>query len=122
MPAKTPSTRKTPARKAPTDHLKKTTDAEIKSLKDLPAAKYFKPLEEIDPVDALDVVEALEGMVEEGDEPSIASMKALARVVSDERFIVDMDVWRRELWNAAHMTDALEACVAFAGDLGKGVN
>lgn len=113
---------KPPARKAPTDHLKKAADVEIKSLKDLPAAKYFKPLEEIDPVDALDVVEALEGVVEDGDEPSIASMKALARVVSDERFIVDMDVWRRELWNAAHMTDALEACVAFAGELGKGVN
>lgn len=113
---------KTPARKAPTDHLKKAADVEIKSLKDLPAAKYFKPLEEIDPVDALDVVEALEGVVKDGDEPSIASMKALARVVSDERFIVDMDVWRRELWNAAHMTDALEACVAFAGELGKGVN
>lgn len=122
MPTKTAAARKTPARKAPTDHLKKSTDVEIKSLKDLPAAQYFKPLEEIDPVDALDVVEALEGMTAEGEEPSIASVKALARVVSDERFIVDMDVWRRELWNAAHMTDALEACMAFAGELGKGVN
>lgn len=114
-----PTTRKPTTRKAPTDHLKKE---DVKRLKDLPAAKYFKPLEEIDPVDALDVVEALEGMATEGEEPSIASVKALARVVSDERFIVDMDVWRRELWNAAHMTDALEACVAFAGELGKGVN
>lgn len=107
------------ARKAPADHLKK---AEIKSLKDLPAAKYFKPLEEIDPIDALDVVEALEGLVAEGEEPSIAAVKEIARVVSDGRFVMDMDVWRRELWNAAHMADALEACVAFAGELGKGVN
>lgn len=114
-----PTTPKTPARKAPADHLKKE---DVKRLKDLPAAKYFKPLEEIDPVDALDVVEALEGMATEGEDPSIASVKALARVVSDERFIVDMDVWRRELWNAAHMTEALEACVAFAGELGKGMN
>lgn len=113
------TTPKAPARKAPADHLKKQ---DIKSLKDLPAAKYFKPLEEIDPVDALDVVEALEGMAAEGEEPSIASVKDIARVVSDERFIVDMDVWRRELWSAAHMTDALEACVAFAGELGKGMN
>lgn len=112
------ATKATTPRKAPADHLKKQ---EIKGLKGLPAAKYFKPLEEIDPIDALDVVEALEGMVTEGEEPSIASVKAVARVVSDERFIVDMDVWRRELWNAAHMTDALEACVAFAGELGKGV-
>lgn len=114
MTTKAPTTRKTPA-----DHLKKQ---EIKRLKDLPAVKYFRPLEEIDPIDALDVVEALEGMAAEGEEPSIASVKAIARVVSDERFIVDMDEWRRELWNAAHMTDALEACVAFAGELGKGVN
>lgn len=114
------ATKATPAtRKAPADHLK---TQEIKRLKDLPAAKYFKPLEEIDPLDALDVVEALEGMAVEGEEANIASVKAVARVVSDERFIVDMDVWRRELWNAAHMTDALEACVAFAGELGKGAN
>lgn len=119
MPAKTTAARKTPARKVPADHLKK---AEIKRLKDLPAAKYFKPLEEIDPIDALDVVEALEGLAVEGEAPTIASLKAVARVVSDERFIVDMDVWRRELWNAAHMEEALEACVAFAGELGKGVN
>ena len=114
MATKAPATRKTP-----TDRLKKK---EIKRLKDLPAAKYFKPLEEIDPLDALDVVEALEGMAVEGEEANIASVKAVARVVSDERFIVDMDVWRRELWNAAHMTDALEACVAFAGELGKGAS
>lgn len=109
----------TTPRKAPADRLKKQ---EIKRLKDLPAARYFRPLEEIDPLDALDVVEALEGVAAEGEELSIASVKAIARVVSDERFIVDMDVWRRELWNAAHMTDALEACVAFAGELGKGAN
>ena len=120
MATKATTPRKAPARKAPADHLKKA--GEVKRLKDLPAAKYFKPLGEIDPIDALDVVEALEGMAAEGEEPSIASVKALARVVSDERFIVDMDVWRRELWNAAHMTDALEACVAFAGELGKGMN
>lgn len=115
----TTATRKASARKAPADHLKKQ---EIKKLQDLPAAKYFRPLEDIDPIDALDVIEALEGMVSDGEEPSIASVKAVARVVSDERFIVDMDVWRRELWNAAHMTEALEACVAFAGELGKGMN
>lgn len=118
MDTKAPATRKTP-----TDRLKKQ---KIKRLKDLPAAKYFKPLEEIDPLDALDVVEALDGMAVEGEVEgegaNIASVKAVARVVSDERFIVDMDVWRRELWNAAHMTDALEACVAFAGELGKGAN
>lgn len=114
MVTKAPATRKTP-----TDRLKKQ---KIKRLKDLPAAKYFRPLEEIDPLDALDVVEALDGMAVEGEEANIASVKAVARVVSDERFIVDMDVWRRELWNAAHMTDALEACVAFAGELGKGAN
>ena len=121
MATKAPTTaRKAPARKVPADHLKKAD--EVKRLKDLPAAKYFRPLEDIDPIDALDVVEALEGMAAEGEEPSIASVKAVARVVSDERFIVDMDVWRRELWNAAHMTEALEACVAFAGELGKGMN
>lgn len=119
MPAKT-TARKTTARKAPADHLPKAAD--MKSLKDLPAAKYFRPLEEIDPVDALDVIEALEGLAAEGEEPSIGSVKAIARVVSDARFIIDMDVWRRELWNAAHLEEAMDACVAFAGELGKGVN
>lgn len=119
MPTKAPA-RKAPARKAPLDHLPEAKN--VKSLKDLPAAKYFRPLEEIDPIDALDVIEALEDLAADGEDPSLGAVKSVARVVSDERFIVDMDVWRRELWNASHMKEALEACVAFAGELGKGVS
>nr|DAX28236.1 MAG TPA: hypothetical protein [Caudoviricetes sp.]DAX56817.1 MAG TPA: hypothetical protein [Caudoviricetes sp.] len=87
--------------------------------KKLPGAKYFRPLNEIDPVDALEAVEALQGL--DGDDFTNQDMKLLVKAVVNDTFIVDVETFRKEFYNAANLLPAIQTVSAFVEELGKGM-
>lgn len=87
--------------------------------KKLPGAKYFRPLNEIDPVDALEAVEALQGL--DGDDFTHQDMKLLVKAVVNDTFIVDVETFRKEFYNAANLLPAIQTVSAFVEELGKGM-
>ena len=87
--------------------------------KKLPGAKYFCPLNEIDPVDALEAVEALQGL--DGDDFTNQDMKLLVKAVVNDTFIVDVETFRKEFYNAANLLPAIQTVSAFVEELGKGM-
>lgn len=87
--------------------------------KKLPGAKYFRPLNEIDPIDALEAVEALQGL--DGDDFTNQDMKLLAKAVVNDTFIVDVETFRKEFYNAANLLPAIQTVSAFVEELGKGM-
>lgn len=87
--------------------------------KKLPGAKYFRPLNEIDPVDALEAVEALQGL--DGDDFTDQDMKLLVKAVVNDTFIVDVETFRKEFYNAANLLPAIQTVSAFVEELGKGM-
>lgn len=87
--------------------------------KKLPSAKYFRPLNEIDPVDALEAVEALQGL--DGDDFTNQDMKLLVKAVVNDTFIVDVETFRKEFYNAANLLPAIQTVSAFVEELGKGM-
>lgn len=87
--------------------------------KKLPGAKYFRPLNEIDPIDALEAVEALQGL--DGDDFTNQDMKLLVKAVVNDTFIVDVETFRKEFYNAANLLPAIQTVSAFVEELGKGM-
>lgn len=87
--------------------------------KKLPGAKYFRPLNEIDPIDALEAVEALQGL--DGDDFTNQDMKLLVKAVVNDTFIVDVETFRKEFYNAANLSGAIQTVSAFVEELGKGM-
>lgn len=87
--------------------------------KKLPGAKYFRPLNEIDPIDALEAVEALQGL--DGDDFTDQDMKLLVKAVVNDTFIVDVETFRKEFYNAANLLPAIQTVSAFVEELGKGM-
>lgn len=87
--------------------------------KKLPGAKYFRPLNEIDPIDALEAVEALQGL--DGDDFTNQDMKLLVKAVVNDTFIVDVEKFRAEFYNAANLLPAIQTVSAFVEELGKGM-
>lgn len=87
--------------------------------KKLPGAKYFRPLNEIDPIDALEAVEALQGL--DGDDFTNQDMKLLVKAVVNDTFIVDVETFRKEFYNATNLLPAIQTVSAFVEELGKGM-
>lgn len=87
--------------------------------KKLPGAKYFRPLNEIDPIDALEAVEELQGL--DGDDFTNQDMKLLVKAVVNDTFIVDVETFRKEFYNAANLLPAIQTVSAFVEELGKGM-
>lgn len=87
--------------------------------KKLPGAKHFRPLNEIDPIDALEAVEALQGL--DGDDFTNQDMKLLVKAVVNDTFIVDVETFRKEFYNAANLLPAIQTVSAFVEELGKGM-
>lgn len=89
--------------------------------KKLPGSKYFRPLNEIDPIDAMEAVEALQGLDIDVDDFTNQDMKLLVKAVVNDTFIVDVETFRKEFYNAANLLPAIQTVSAFVEELGKGM-
>lgn len=85
----------------------------------VPGAKYFRPLTEVDPIDALELIETFEGLDSESEEMSMKEIKTLLNAVVNDTYIIDMETFRAEFYSAGNLRKVIEVIGAYVGELGK---